>query len=58
MPDLDRHELLRTLDARYDDLARELDQLNERIELALAGHGIGPLAPAGASDAGPSARSC
>jgi hypothetical protein len=58
MADVDRSELLRMLDDRYDNLARELDQLNERIELALATHGVAASASAGVSAAGPNARSC
>jgi hypothetical protein len=58
MADVDRYEVLRTLDARYDELARELDRLNERIEAALTATGAGTTAPATATVAGPGARSC
>jgi hypothetical protein len=58
MADVDRYELLRTLDARYDDLARELDQLNERIEAALAAHGVGTPALLAVTAADPGAHSC
>lgn len=58
MAEVDRYELLRTLDAQYDVLARELDQLNERIEAALVAHRVGIPAPPTAIDAGPGARSC
>ncbi len=37
MIEIDRSQLLQTLDKRHDDLARQLDELNERIEQALAG---------------------
>jgi hypothetical protein len=41
MPALTRHDLLRSLDDRHEDLARQLDELNERIEHALAATGAG-----------------
>jgi hypothetical protein len=35
MQTVDRTQLLRLLDLRHDDLMRQLDDLNERIESAL-----------------------
>jgi hypothetical protein len=36
MIEIDRTQLLRTLDERHDALVRQLDELNERIEQTLA----------------------
>jgi hypothetical protein len=62
MVDVDRQDLLRSLDARHDDLVRQLELLNERIEQALAASGAttcSAWAPfAGGATADPGARSC
>jgi hypothetical protein len=39
MPCVDRTHLLRALDQRHDDLVRQLDELNARIEETLARSG-------------------
>jgi hypothetical protein len=63
MVDVDRQDLLRSLDERHDDLVQQLDELNQRIEAALIASGAAGGRPLGvlamtASAAGPSGRSC
>lgn len=63
MVDVDRQDLLRSLDERHDDLVQQLDELNQRIEAALIASGAAPGPRAGvlamtANAAGPSGRSC
>lgn len=42
MPVVDRTDILRALEQRHELLTRELDELNERVELALVAHGLQP----------------
>jgi hypothetical protein len=45
MIDVDRHHRLRELDERHEDLARQLEELNNRVEQALVRSGAAPAAP-------------
>lgn len=40
MPPLDRNERLRLLDQRHDELVRDLDELNARVEAVLGRAGL------------------
>jgi hypothetical protein len=42
MPLVDRLDVLNALEQRHDLLTRELDELNERVDIALAAYGLAP----------------
>jgi hypothetical protein len=49
MPLVDRPDVLSALEQRHDVLTRELEALNERVDLALASYGLQPREESNAS---------